>query len=94
MKNVEVAPHEIESGYENLAIAIVAQAVDDYRRLLRGKRIIDKCKLNVTIKNLEEFFLSDWFHLLTNVDGQTIINKLRREYENECKVNTANGKSH
>lgn len=89
---VEVDPREIDTGYEDLANAIVAQAVDDYRRLLRGKRIIDNLTRKTNIKECEEFFLSDWFHLLTNVDGQTIINKLRREYENECKVNTANSR--
>ena len=78
---------EINKCYENLANEIILQAVDDYRRLLRGKNVkpIDKC---ITIDSVEKFFQSKWFGFLTKVDGETIINRLRREYKNECKLNT------
>ena len=75
--------------YENLANAIVEVAVDDYRRLLRGKTCVG-VTCNTTIEKLEEFFLSEWFYTLTNVDGEIILNRLRREYENECKANATN----
>lgn len=79
-----------DKGYENLANAIVIQAVDDYRRLLRGKHCVEQRGGDVTIEKLEEFFLSEWFFILTNVDGETILNRLKREYENECRANTTN----
>lgn len=80
--------NNIDRAYEELANAIILQAVDDYRRLLRGKPIKLGKHQSVTIKSLDEFFLSDWFYILTKIDGQTIINKLRREYKNECISNT------
>lgn len=80
MKNEELSTDE---AYENLANAIVMQAVDDYRKLLRGKRISYDDNRKITIEKIQEFFLSDWFYILTNVDGQTIINSLKREYEND-----------
>ena len=84
MKSEELA---VDKAWENLANAIVLQAVDDYRRLLRGKRIHNDNNRKVTI---EEFFLSEWFEILTQVDGQTILNRLQKEYQDECKTNTAN----
>jgi hypothetical protein len=80
---------EIKTGYENLANAIVAQAVDDYRRLLRGKRVPDK----VTKKKCEKFFLSKWFESLTQVDGKKILKRLQKEYEDERKANTTDTQS-
>ena len=75
-----------DKAYENLAKAIVIQAVDDYRRQLRGLPCVEERGSYITIEKLEEFFLSEWFFILTNVDGETILNRLKREYENECKV--------
>ena len=83
----------IDKGWENLATSIVMQAVEDYRRVIRGKRILEQGKEHnrkKIIEEIEEFFLSDWFYILTNVDGQTILKRLRREYYNECKTNSTN----
>ena len=55
MKSEELA---VDKAWENLANAIVLQAVDDYRRLLRGKRIHNDNNRKVTIEELEEFFLT------------------------------------
>lgn len=94
MINTLINPNDVDKAYGNLAHAIILQAVQDYRRLLRGKLIPDNITEKVNIKECEDFFLSDWFYTLTNVDGQTIINKLRREYQNECKANSSNTKPH
>ena len=87
MKNEDI---KTDKAYENLANAIVIQAVDDYRRVIRGKRVMEDYKNKITIESLDKFFLSGWFYMLTNVDGQTIINRLRREYQDECKATTTN----
>lgn len=51
---------------ENLANAVVLQAVEDYRSAKRhGKK--------KTIQKLKDFFHSEWFSLLTSVDPATII---------------------
>ena len=80
--------HTLDECWEELANAIILQAVDDYRRLLRDNPIKLGKHQSVTIKSLDDFFLSDWFYILTKIDGQTIINKSRREYKNECISNT------
>lgn len=81
--NTENRQIAIDKGFENLANQIVIQAVSDYRRILRGKKVIYDGRSQVTLEELEKFFHSGWFHLLTKVDGQTIINRLKREYEEE-----------
>jgi len=55
--------------YENLANAIVLQAVKDYRLT------DDKAE----IEELERFFRSGWFGVLTKVDPEYLIDKLRKE---------------
>lgn len=97
MKRIEIHKGDdvnIDRAYENLANAIVMQAVYDYRRVLRGKRLEYDNNKKVTIEELEKFFHSGWFYLLTNVDGQTIINRLRREYKNENQIGKRNGNIH
>lgn len=57
-----------DENYEKLAVAIVKQAVIDYR------------KGNVeTRKSIERFFRSEWFYTLTEVDGEILIKKLHNE---------------
>lgn len=75
--------------YENLTNAIILQAVDDYRKLIREDLDTQYIKRN-TIKEIEEFFLSEWFSMLTKADGKTILNRLKKEYKDECKANTTN----
>ena len=47
--------------YQNLANAIVMQAVTDYRKLLRGEPIIEAKGRNVSLEEIEQFLKSDWF---------------------------------
>ena len=67
----------IKIAYEDLANAVIIQAVNDYRNLLSGN-IKPKPDLNIT--KLEKFFKSEWFRVLTNMDGATIMNRVRREF--------------
>lgn len=63
-------------GYERLANEIILQAVKDYRL----------SKSPATRRSIERFFRSDWFEVLTSIDGVKLIEKLREERrENECK---------
>jgi len=59
-------------GYEKLAEAIIIQAVKDYRKALkhdeRGRR-----------REIEKFFRSGWFSILTGISGEMLIQKLRAE---------------
>lgn len=59
-------------GYELLAEAVILQAVKDYRKALkydeRGRK-----------REIEKFFGSEYFRILTDVDGEMLIQKLRAE---------------
>ena len=65
--------------YQLFADAIVRQAVNDYREALRGKSPIYGQSPQYVKKECESFFRSSWFALLTNVDGELIIEKVRGE---------------
>lgn len=69
--------------YQLLANAIVESAADDYFNLLAGFPISDipeGCSYP-TVKGLERFFHSDWYTILTNVDGDYLMEKLREKAE-------------
>lgn len=68
-------PQTINRAYENLAIAIIDRAAEDYRRLLRqGKADIE----NVDVV---KFFNSEWFTMLTNIDGKRLMKLIEKEME-------------
>lgn len=58
--------------YQDLANAIVAVAADDYRMAL-------KIRNKGLKRDLEEFFHSDWYGVLTNVDADALIECLQKE---------------
>jgi len=55
--------------YENLANAIVLQAVKDYR-------LHDD---EQELASIERFFRSGWFGVLTSINPEMLISKLRKE---------------
>ncbi len=66
--------------YEKLANAIILRAVEDYR--------MAQCDLKYnptygpavyTVSEVERFFRSGWFATLTTLDGEVLIEKLRKE---------------
>ena len=66
-------------GYHDLANAVVEQAVWDYRRALDGISYNVK-PAEVIVKELEDFFHSKWYRMLTKVDGDFLISALRKEH--------------
>ena len=71
---------KVTNPYEDLAGAIILQAVKDYRMALEGlKRHLSNYKLQYLKKDVERFFLSSWFVELTDLDGQTLMEQLRKE---------------
>ena len=58
-----------KENYEKLARAIIYQAVRDYR---------NSCSYQ-TRCSIERFFHSEWFMVLTNLDGEMLIQRLRKE---------------
>ena len=71
---------DIYSCYENLANAIILQAVEDYRKALkilsthpeRYSAVLEK-------KRIERFLRSDDFKGLTQIDGEMVLRRLRME---------------
>ena len=66
--------------YENLANAIILLAVKDYRRALKllSKNPHSRSAI-AAVNEMERFFRSDWYEILTSVDGEMLIRKLREE---------------
>ena len=66
--------------YQNFANAIILLAVEDYRLLIEqgqvSKKMTDKI---VSLDNIESFFKSDFYKVLTEVDGEYILQLLRKE---------------
>ncbi|ARP50053.1 hypothetical protein B6259_03680 [Ruminococcaceae bacterium CPB6] len=66
--------------YENLANAVILQAVRDYRTALKALRMNPRNKAAQTEKeSVERFFRSQWYQALTTVDGEMLIKKLNEE---------------
>ena len=59
----------MDTPYENLANAIVLQAVKDYRLHDDEKELV----------SIERFFRSCWFSTLTSINPEMLIAKLRKE---------------
>ena len=65
----------LRRNYENLANAIVLEAVRDYRQANSP---------GVKLK-IERFIRSEWFGILTNLDPEALIENLRKEGNNGRK---------
>lgn len=68
------------TNYENLANAIILQAVKDYRTALK---CLDRNPNNRSAQSdkteVERFFRSQWYSALTSVDGEMLIRSLQEE---------------
>ena len=74
----------METCYTNLANAVILQAAKDYRRALRRlkKAPWDK-EAKRRKRECERFFLSDWFKILTSLNGDVLLDDLYREVYGE-----------
>lgn len=67
--------------YENLANAIIQTAATDYRAAMRRL-----CKNHANYAaaseaaELERFFRSAWYEMLTDLDGEYLLGRLRQEF--------------
>lgn len=72
--------HIVGEAYERLAESIILQAAEDYKDSLR---MIRKHPRNMSAVyeafQIECFFRSDWYHQLTDVDGDYLIKRLKGE---------------
>ena len=71
--------------FKNLANAIVIQAVKDYRKILKMCiRYPDDAEWHREKEDLEQFFKSKWYSILTELDGEWLIEKIREDVGYEC----------
>ena len=73
-------------GWNNLANAIILQAVKDFKPAFRRlrKHPNDKMAQN-QVRELTKFFCSDWFGVLTGLDGPALLNRIMRAIDEKGK---------
>lgn len=69
-----------EELFQDLAQAIIVQAVKDYRyvKIYLKKKPRNEVALKEKSR-IEKFFRSNWFNVLTNLDAEMLIKKLEKE---------------
>ena len=76
--------------YMDLANAIILQAVEDYRkdmqRINKSKRKTEVEDAKIDALKLEKFFKSEWFDILSPVDGDYLLSLLRREAKKKYNI--------
>ena len=71
-----------EANYEELANAIVLQAVKDFKPAYRRLKSHPNDKLaQDTVREITKFFCSQYFEALTDVDGPALLNRIMREMD-------------
>ena len=70
----------LKENFEKLAQEIIVQAAKDYRDALRIlKNDPENYEAKEDVRQVEKFFLGDFYAKLTDVPGETLIKKLREE---------------
>ena len=66
--------------YESLANATILQAVKDWRDSVKKLKKRPRFQPAMDMKKeCEEFFLSDYYKILSSVDGEWLLTKLKKE---------------
>ena len=83
-----------EDPYERLANAIVLQAVADYRVALKKIKAHPKNREAISeALEIEKFFHSGWYSILTDVDGEYLIRRLQDEIRQSESIRGKKNKS-
>jgi hypothetical protein len=71
-----------EDNYQALANAIILQAVKDFRPAYRRLKRHPNDKLaQDTVREITQFFCSQYFQALTDLDGPALLNRIMREMD-------------
>lgn len=83
-----------EDPYERLANAIVLQAVSEYRVALKKIKAHPKNREAISeALEIEKFFRSGWYSILTDVDGEYLIRRLQDEIRQSESIRGKKNKS-
>ena len=73
-----------DEGYHALAQAIILQAIKDFKpAYLRLKHRPDDKAATARVKEITQFFCSDYFCLLSDTDGPTLLKRLMKKIDEE-----------
>jgi hypothetical protein len=73
--------------YKSLACGIIRQACEDYRRALKNiRKYKHDEEANYMRIECERFLKSDWFSVLSDLDGEQIIRKIREKVEHDSEA--------
>ena len=78
----------VDRAYQDVANAIILEAVKDYRNALNGISYDGRISPEKVIERLEEFFHSKYFHVLTKVKPDYLIEQLRKEHAEKQRKET------
>ena len=68
--------------YQAIANAVVEQAAKDYRQALKAVSLNSRNReAKAIVSECEAFFRSDWYGVLTGLDGEMLMAKIREETE-------------
>lgn len=71
-----------DENYQKLANAIILQAVKDFRPAYRRLKKHPNDRLaQDTVREITQFFCSDYFRALTDLDGPALLNRIIREMD-------------
>jgi len=84
MKTERVQYTNDREAWKRLASAIVVRAAEDYVLALRAVKRCreDKCSMQDAL-SLERFFHSQWYDMLTDMDGDYLIKRMRQAVARE-----------
>jgi len=68
----------IETCYKSLCLAIIEQAVKDYKKMLEAEKRCEDLNIKREVRKLENFFRSEWFEQISNLDGKLLIKNIRK----------------
>lgn len=73
----------IDECYQSLANAIILQAIKDFRKCLKIVKKNGRKKEHALkeMQDIVEFIKSPWFKILTNLEPEILLKKLKEEVE-------------
>jgi hypothetical protein len=82
---MDAKEYKIACNYDNLAKAIVYQAIKDYRSTYL--KVLKKKKHPSSLSRLRSFFTSEWYQCLFNYDGRDLMKYIEKNCDSKKSLN-------